>query len=57
MKVLSLIEKTFVEASFYLKRIMLPQRRSYSLVTSAVSGEKVPMIVNPIGRLSLRRIP
>ena len=57
MKVLSLIEKTFVEASFYLKRIMRPQRRSYSLVTSAVSGEKVPMIVNPIGRLSLRRIP
>jgi KUP system potassium uptake protein len=53
---LSAYEKIIMDIYFFFKRISLSEPRAFGLDTSSVTVEKVPMIVNPIGRLSLRRI-
>jgi KUP system potassium uptake protein len=53
---LSAYEKIIMDVYFFLKRISLSESRAFGLDTSSVTVEKIPMIVNPVGRLPLRRI-
>jgi KUP system potassium uptake protein len=50
-------EKIVLDIYFFLKRISLSEERAFGLDTSSVTIEKVPLIVNPVGEINLRRVP
>ena len=49
-------EKIILDTYFFFKRFSLSEERAFGLDTSSVTIEKVPLIVNPIGELNLKRI-
>src|SRR5258705_3301884 len=49
-------EKIILDIYFFFKQISLSEERAFGLDTSTVTTEKVPLIVNPIGELLLKRI-
>ncbi len=49
-------EKIILDIYFLLKRFSLSEERAFGLDTSSVTIEKVPMIVNPIREINLKRI-
>lgn len=49
-------EKIVLDTYFLLKRFSLSEERAFGLDTSSVTIEKVPLIINPIGDFSLKRI-
>ncbi len=49
-------EKIILDIYFLFKKLSLSEERAFGLDTSSVTIEKVPLIVNPVGELNLRRI-
>ena len=49
-------EKIILDFYFFFKNVSLSEERAFGLDTSSVSIEKVPMIVNPVGEVNLRRV-
>ncbi len=49
-------EKIILDLYFFFKRISLSEERAFGLDTSSVTIEKVPLVVNPIGDVNLKRI-
>lgn len=49
-------EKIILDLYFFFKKVSLSEERAFGLDTSSVTIEKVPLIVNPIGEVNLRRI-
>ena len=49
-------EKIILDLYFFFKKISLSEERAFGLDTSSVTIEKVPLIVNPIGEVNLKRI-
>ncbi len=49
-------EKIILDFYFFFKHVSLSEERAFGLDTSSVSIEKVPMIVNPVGEVNLRRV-
>ncbi len=49
-------EKIILDFYFFFKRVSLSEERAFGLDTSSVTIEKVPLIVNPIGDVNLKRI-
>lgn len=49
-------EKIILDLYFFFKRVSLSEERAFGLDTSSVTIEKVPLIVNPVAEVNLRRI-
>ena len=49
-------EKIILDLYFFFKKISLSEERAFGLDTSSVTIEKVPLIVNPVGEVNLKRI-
>lgn len=49
-------EKIVLDFYFFFKRVSLSEEKAFGLDTSSVTIEKVPLIVNPIGEVNLKRI-
>jgi KUP system potassium uptake protein len=49
-------EKIILDTYFVLKKLSLSEERAFGLDTSSVSIEKVPLIINPISEINLKRI-
>lgn len=49
-------EKIILDIYFFFKGISLSEERAFGLDTSSVTIEKVPLVVNPVGEINLRRI-
>ncbi|MFN8164654.1 MAG: hypothetical protein U0X76_00385 [Bacteroidia bacterium] len=49
-------EKIILDFYFFFKRVSLSEERAFGLDTSSVTIEKVPLIVNPVGEMTLKRI-
>jgi KUP system potassium uptake protein len=49
-------EKIILDTFFFFKKISLSEERAFGLDTSSVTIEKVPLIVNPVGEINLKRI-
>ena len=49
-------EKIILDAYFVLKKFSLSEERAFGLDTSSVSIEKVPLIINPISEIKMKRI-
>jgi KUP system potassium uptake protein len=49
-------EKIILDYYFLVKKVSLSEERAFGLDTSSVTIEKVPMIVNPVGEINLKRI-
>lgn len=49
-------EKIILDFYFFFKQVSLSEERAFGLDTSSVTIEKVPLIVNPIGEINLKRI-
>jgi KUP system potassium uptake protein len=49
-------EKIILDLYFFFKRISLSEERAFGLDTSSVTIEKVPLVVNPVGEMNLKRI-
>lgn len=49
-------EKIILDIYFFFKRISLSEERAFGLDTSSVTIEKVPLVVNPVGEINLKRI-
>ncbi len=49
-------EKIIIDFYFFFKRISLSEERAFGLDTSSVTVEKVPLVVNPVGEVNLKRI-
>jgi len=49
-------EKIILDTYFILKKLSLSEERAFGLDTSSVSIEKVPLIINPISEINLKRI-
>lgn len=49
-------EKIILDVYFFFKKGSLSEERAFGLDTSSVTIEKVPLIVNPVGEVNLRRI-
>ncbi len=49
-------EKIILDIYFMLKGLSLSEERAFGLDTSSVTIEKVPLIVNPIGDINIKRI-
>jgi KUP system potassium uptake protein len=49
-------EKIMLDIYFFLKKITLSEERAFGLDTSSISVEKVPLIVNPVSEVPLKRI-
>ena len=48
-------EKIILDLYFFFKKVSLSEERAFGLDTSSVTIEKVPLIVNPIGEVNLKR--
>jgi KUP system potassium uptake protein len=53
---LPFFEKIIMDIYFFFKDISLSEERAFGLDTSSVTVEKVPMIIAPIGELTLKRV-
>ncbi|MEP7170804.1 MAG: hypothetical protein ABI855_15655 [Bacteroidota bacterium] len=40
----------------FLKLFAMPEEKAFGLDTSLVTIEKVPLVVNPVGRINLKRV-
>jgi len=49
-------EKIILDIYFLLKKLSLSEAKAFGLDTSSVSIEKVPLVVNPVGEINMRRI-
>lgn len=49
-------EKIILDYYFFFKGISLSEEKAFGLDTSSVTIEKVPLIVNPVGDINLKRI-
>lgn len=49
-------EKIILDQYFLMKKISLSEERAFGLDTSSVTIEKVPLIVNPVGDISMKRL-
>jgi KUP system potassium uptake protein len=49
-------EKIVMDIYFFFKNISLSEERAFGLDTSSVTVEKVPLIVNPISEVHLKRV-
>ena len=49
-------EKIILDTYFLFKRMSLSEERAFGLDTSSVTIEKVPLIINPVGEINLKRI-
>jgi len=49
-------EKIILDIYFLLKKMSLSEERAFGLDTSSVTIEKVPLVVNPVGEINMRRI-
>jgi KUP system potassium uptake protein len=49
-------EKIILDIYFLFKKLSLSEERAFGLDTSSVAIEKVPLVVNPVGELNMRRI-
>ena len=49
-------EKIILDVFFFFKKISLSEERAFGLDTSSVTIEKVPLIVNPVREVNLKRI-
>ncbi|MFM2135360.1 MAG: hypothetical protein RL021_760 [Bacteroidota bacterium] len=49
-------EKIILDTYFLFKRLSLSEERAFGLDTSSVTIEKVPLIINPVGELNLKRV-
>ena len=49
-------EKIILDLYFFFKGISLSEERAFGLDTSSVTIEKIPLIVNPISEVNLKRI-
>ena len=49
-------EKIILDIYFILKKLSLSEERAFGLDTSSVSIEKVPLIINPVSEINLKRI-
>ncbi|HRU61278.1 MAG TPA: KUP/HAK/KT family potassium transporter, partial [Bacteroidia bacterium] len=49
-------EKIILDTYFFFKRVSLSEERAFGLDTSSVTIEKVPMVVNPVGDIPLKRV-
>jgi KUP system potassium uptake protein len=54
--VFGLFEKIVLNAYSFLKFFGLPEEKAFGLDTSSVTVEKVPLVVNPVGKINMRRI-
>ena len=50
------IQKIIMDLYFFLKKLSLPEEKAFGLDTSTVAVEKVPLIVNPVSGIKLKRI-
>jgi KUP system potassium uptake protein len=50
------LQKIIMDIYFLLKKVSLPEERAFGLDTSSVTVEKVPLIVQPVEGLKLKRI-
>lgn len=49
-------EKIILDSYFLFKRMSLSEERAFGLDTSSVTIEKVPLIINPVGEINLKRL-
>jgi KUP system potassium uptake protein len=49
-------EKIILDFYFFFKHVSLSEERAFGLDTSSVTIEKVPLIVNPVGEINLKRL-
>jgi KUP system potassium uptake protein len=49
-------EKIILDLYFLIKRVSLSEERAFGLDTSSVTIEKVPLIVNPVKQINLKRV-
>lgn len=49
-------EKIILDLYFFFKKVSLSEERAFGLDTSSVTIEKVPLIVNPVGEVNLKRM-
>lgn len=49
-------EKIILDMYFLFKKFSLSEERAFGLDTSSVTIEKVPLVVNPVGDINLKRI-
>jgi KUP system potassium uptake protein len=54
--VLGVYEKIILNAYDFLKLFSLSEGKEFGLDTSSVTVEKVPLILNPVGRINLKRV-
>ncbi|MFI5219899.1 MAG: KUP/HAK/KT family potassium transporter [Bacteroidia bacterium] len=54
--VFGVVEKIVLEIYAFLKLFGLPEEKAFGLDTSLVTIEKVPLVVNPVGKIDLKRI-
>ncbi len=52
---LTFIERLIMETHFFIKQFTTPEHKWFGLDTSNVKVEKVPLIINPIEKVSLER--
>lgn len=49
-------EKLTLDYYFFMKQFTLSEERAFGLDTSSVTIEKVPLVVNPVGEINLKRV-
>lgn len=54
--VFGVFEKLVLEIYTFLKLFSIPEEKAFGLDTSSVTVEKVPLVVNPVGRINLKRV-
>jgi len=54
--VFGFFEKMLLNIYSFLRFFALPEEKAFGLDTSSVTVEKVPLIVNPVGKLPMKRI-
>jgi KUP system potassium uptake protein len=50
------VQRIFLGNYLFLKFFGLPEEKAFGLDTSLVTVEKVPLVVNPVGRVELKRL-
>lgn len=53
---LPLYEKIVLKSYFFLKHLSLPEEKAFSLDTSSVTVEKVPLVIAPVRNINLKRV-
>ncbi|MEP7169422.1 MAG: hypothetical protein ABI855_08650, partial [Bacteroidota bacterium] len=49
-------ERILLPTHSFLKLFSMPEEKAFGLDTSLVTVEKVPLVVNPVGKINLKRV-